>query len=80
MVSPDSVRTDAIALSLIDWVGKIEEGFLRHFALLFHRLLLVIFFGLLSRICGSMEVLEVGLVYDTARFPSLDRCENHKIF
>src|SRR5215467_253301 len=37
-------------------------------------------FRLLSRICGSMEALEVGLAYDTARFPWLDRCGTHKIF
>src|SRR5215469_10286918 len=36
--------------------------------------------SLLSRICGSMEALEVGLAYDTARFPWLDRCGTHKIF
>ena len=53
MAHPDCKGTALLlltALSLIDWVGKIEEGFLRHFALLFHRLLLVIFFGSLLQI------------------------------
>src|SRR5437588_10770839 len=38
------------------------------------------FSSFLSRICGSMLPLEVGQACDIARFPSLDRCGNHKIF
>ena len=38
-----------------------------------------IFFSLLSRICGSIPVLEVFPACDRERFPWLQRYENHRI-
>jgi hypothetical protein len=35
---------------------------------------------LLSKICGSMVAPEVGQACDIRRFPSPDRCGNHKTF
>ena len=69
----------AVGRAGFDWTDQTRPEVLSKVASA-KRELMVYLWCLLSRICGSMEVLEVGLVCDTARFPSLDRCENHKIF